>query len=63
MNSRGNTDFLACAVDVDGADQLPCIEEKDVDRANREPYQLGRQAITILPFTVVARLKDIILGR
>ena len=53
----GNTYFLICAVDVDGADQLPRMEE------NRELYRLFRQAKTILPFTVMARLKDIILGR
>ena len=58
-----NTNFLTCAVDVDGADQLPRMEKKAVDRANREPYQLGRLAVTIVPFTVMARLKDIILDR
>ena len=58
---EGNTNCLTCAVDVDGADQLPRMEEKAVDRANREPYQLVRQAKTKLPFTVMARLKDIIL--
>ena len=63
MISGGNTNFLTCAVDVDGVDQIPRLEEKAVDRANREPYQLVRQAKTILPFTVMARLKDIILGR
>ena len=55
MNSRGNTNCLTCAFDVDGADHLPRMEENAVDRANREPYQLGRQAITILPLTVVPR--------
>ena len=66
MNSRGgggNTYFLTCTVDVDGADHLPRMEEKAVDRANREPYQLGRQAVTIFSFTVMSRLKNIILGR
>ena len=63
MNLWGNTYFLTCAVDVDGADQLPRMVENAVDRANREPHQFGRQAITILPFTVMARLKDIILSR
>ena len=55
--------FPTYAVDVDGADQLPRMEKKAVDRANREQYQLGRKAITKVPFTVMARLKDIILGR
>ena len=35
----GNTIFSTFAVDVDGTDQLPRIEKKAVDRANREPYQ------------------------
>ena len=64
MNSRGrggNTNFLTCTVEVDGADHLPRMEEKAVDRANRETYQLGRQAI--ISFTVLSRLKNIILGR
>ena len=34
-----------------------------VDRAYREPHQLGRQAITIVSFTVIARSKTVILGR
>ena len=60
----GNTNFPTCVFDVDGADQLPRMEKKAVDRANREPYQLGRLAVTIIvPFTVMARSKDIILDR
>ena len=34
-----------------------------VDRANRKPYQLGRQAITIVPFNVIALSKAEILGQ
>ena len=55
MNSRRNTNCLTCAFDVDGADHLPRMEENAVERANREPYQLGRQAIIILPLIVVPR--------
>ena len=61
LGGGGNTNFPTCA--VDGADQLPRMEENVVDRANREAYELGRQAITIVPFTVMARLKAMILGR
>ena len=34
-----------------------------VDRANRKPCQLGRQAITIVPFTDMAGSKVVILRR
>ena len=34
-----------------------------VDGANRERYQLGHKVITVVPFTVVAQSKAIILGR
>ena len=61
LGGGGNTTFPTCA--VDRANQLPRMEEKVVDRANREAYQLGRQAIAIVPFTVMAWLKAIILGR
>ena len=59
----GNSNFPTNAVDVDEADQLPRMEKKDVNRANREPYLLGLLAVTIMPFTVITRLKEIILGR
>ena len=35
---KGNANFPTCAVDVDGADQLPRMEKNAVDKANREPY-------------------------
>ena len=34
-----------------------------VDRANRDPYQIGRHAISVVPFPVIARSKAVILGR
>ena len=34
-----------------------------IDRAYRQSYQLGRQATTIVQFTVIARSKSVILGR
>ena len=48
---EGNTNFPTNAVDVNGADQSRRMEKKAVDRANREPYQLGLLAVTIMQFT------------
>ena len=61
MNSGGNTNFLTCAVEVDGVEKILRLEEKAVDRANREPYQLvsarsaGKNNIAIYRYGSVGR--------
>ena len=55
----GNSNFPTCAVNVDGADQLPHREK----RLSTELIENRIVAITKVPFTVMAQLKAIILGR
>ena len=33
-----------------------------MDQTNQKPYQLGRQALTIVPFAIIALLKAVIYG-
>ena len=59
---RGNTNFptgLCCR----RSRSVTIHVKVAIDRANRKPYQLGRQAIKIVPFNVIVRSKAVILGR
>ena len=52
----GTTDFVSppCYLCCQQSLSITIHAKVAVDRANRQPYQLGRQPITIVPFTGIA---------